>query len=288
MTMIPVAMLGTVTATGLFQWVALERAAGKLDYITATNKQLAKMWRIKERAARDSLKALERSGWVAVDERSGTQHAYRLWPTWFPVDYVERDERDPGNTSAHSFISTAESKVHQRAKDWERFEDERERYRDTVYGLKEENPYLWSPTSSYDREDAYSLEKEPRWKKRRAVSQREIAMTEVGTKFPYVPVPEPVFTDVATHADFLVWTAMRSFLGPEAISASASTIGSLAGLTRETVTRSTKRLLAAGLLLPTEARGRKGTRVYTVPAVLSCGKIQAGNDLAPVIPLRVA
>lgn len=50
-----------------------------------------------------------------------------------------------------------------------------------------------------------------------ARSSRELMMAQPGTKSPYVHVPVAVGKRSATDADFLVWVAMRSFLGPQDI-----------------------------------------------------------------------
>ncbi|MER6530390.1 hypothetical protein [Streptomyces sp. NPDC001508] len=99
-----------------------------------------------------------------------------------------------------------------------------------------------------------------KWKDGRARSFREVMMTRKGTACPYVHVPLAVLEQADTDGDFLAWVAMRSFLGPEGISAAAGTIGERAGMTREAVTRSAKRLVESGLLLPTGETGWKGTR----------------------------
>jgi hypothetical protein len=121
----------------------------------------------------------------------------------------------------------------------------------------------------------------------RARSFREAAMTTKGTAFPYVHVPVAVVDQAATDMDLLVWVAMRSFLGPEGISASAATIGKRAGITRRpTIATATKRLVESGLLLPTGTTGRKGVQVYDVPEHLA-GTYRAGKSL-PVAPMAAA
>lgn len=121
----------------------------------------------------------------------------------------------------------------------------------------------------------------------RAISFREVAMTRPGTAHPYIHVPTAVLDQTGSAGDFLVWVALRSFLGPQGISAAAGTVGERAGLTREAVTRSTKRLVSSGLLLPTERNGRSGTKVYTVPDMLT-GKTRAGKENPPVLMSQAA
>jgi hypothetical protein len=117
-----------------------------------------------------------------------------------------------------------------------------------------------------------------KWKDSRARSFREVVMTTNGTAYPYVHVPLAVLDQAESDTDFLVWSAMRSFLGTRGIYAAHSTIGELAGVPRETVARATGRLVKAGLMEDTGRKTKAGTKVYTVPEHLS-GKRGAGKDL---------
>ncbi|TQE26413.1 hypothetical protein Sipo8835_29235 [Streptomyces ipomoeae] len=121
----------------------------------------------------------------------------------------------------------------------------------------------------------------------RTRSFREAAMTAKGTEYPYVHVPVAVVDQAATDTDLLVWTAMRSYLGPEGISTSAATIGKRAGITRRpTIATATKRLVESGLLLPTGTTGRKGVQGYTVPEHLA-GTYRVRKSL-PSVPMAAA
>lgn len=257
--MVPRAMLGTLKPAPFRQWVQLERHTGKRDYVTVTMKDLARVWGgITDRGARKVLSGLEASGWVVVDDRTGKAHHNRVWLPWYPVltnemvedtDYAYFDEWAYKNVPGPLITSREYFLV----RAGESVQDRRE------YGAGFENP--------------------------RARSMREAAMGAKETEHPYVHVPVAVLDQAASPADFLVWVAMRAHLGSEKISTSAATIAQETGLTRECVARSTKRLVSSGLLIPTGATGRKGTKVYTVPEHLA-GSYRAGKFLP--VPMAAA
>ncbi|WP_164835812.1 helix-turn-helix domain-containing protein [Actinacidiphila soli] len=242
-------MLSDLRPTHFRQWFILERFAGKRDYITSTIKDLAAIWEIKERAARDSLKAIKDVGWAAVDPNTGIEHTNRIWLPWYRLsvtadDYDPAYEYDPDGVNA--FISKMEAEM--------------------------ANRRTWREERAKERATATLIDSGAR-------SVREKMMTRRGTEFPYIHVPVAVEAALPKgrqgDTDFLVWTALRSFLRSKKIYPSAKTIAEMTGLKRETVARSIKRLVSAGLLLPTGQTEWNGVKVYTVPTELSGRKIRA-------------
>ncbi|MFI5977999.1 hypothetical protein [Streptomyces sp. NPDC051452] len=243
----------SVTPTLFRQWVQLERYAGKRDYVTMTTKDLAEVWKNHPRRALEALNALSMSGWVAKDENGLQKGTYRLWMPWFRLsDWDEIAE-------------------HEAAGEFHAGED--------IPGSEKFLQYMDNVTSRRAKGETLT--------DKRARALRDQQMARTGTDAtPYVHLPVEVLSVAGNKAgdtDVLVWTAMRYFfgLGHGDIYAANGTVGSLVGVRRETVVRSTGRLVKAGFLEDTGRKTAAGTKVYTVPEHLS-GKHGAGKNTSPV------
>jgi hypothetical protein len=244
-----------VTPTLFRQWVQLERYAGKRDYVTVTTKDLAEVWKNHPRRALEALNALSMSGWVAKDENGLQKGTYRLWIPWF------------------------------RLNDWDEiseYEADGEFYAGEFPGFEKFLQCMDNVTSR--RAKGATLTN------KRARALRDQMLTKAGVAAtPYVRLPVEVLSVAGNKAgdtDVLVWTAMRYFFGLGQggdIYAANETLGSLVGVRRETVVRSTGRLVKAGFLEDTGRKTKAGTKVYTVPEHLS-GKHGAGKN-TPVVPV---